>query len=64
MFGCQNGSWQFLQDECPVHTVVKHSHLDPLFSPVSVVRLDEGMCTSKPDPAYHRNHSVIVVSHL
>ena len=57
----QNGSWQLLQDECPVHTVIRHSHLQAHFVPVSVETLPPSTCPATPDPAYHSNHSVIVV---
>ncbi|KAL8619582.1 hypothetical protein ACOMHN_019638 [Nucella lapillus] len=57
----EDGSWQFLRDECPVHTVIKHSHLSARFTPVSVATLPPETCIARPDPAYHQNSSIIVM---
>ncbi|XP_076463704.1 alpha-mannosidase 2-like [Babylonia areolata] len=57
----KNGSWQFLRDECPVHTVIKHSHLSARFTPVTVETMSPGTCMARPDPAYHGNSSIIVM---
>lgn len=40
----QNGSWQIFQADCPMHAVIKHSHLSRFYPPSDIIKMVPSTC--------------------